>query len=140
MLIIANSNKVIYSVDGAGGILLLDEDEVDVVGFLQNPDYVYVYNSSMFDEENYTTLPNAAGPMASLDENTDSYKTTADDDDSYDIKRRPNLLNMKFIEQTQFQILVKQSVAIILLSSKDRGAFRFFPLLLILCSSSLLKI
>ena len=139
MLITASSNKHIYSVDGAGQTSLLDEDEVDVVGFLQNPDDVYVYDSGMFDEEDDTTLPNAAGPMASLDEDTDSYKTTADDDGD-DIKGRSNLLNMKYIEQTQLQILVKQSIAIILISAKDRGAFRFFHLLLILCSSSLLKI
>ena len=136
MLITASSNKHIYSVDGAGQTSLLDEDEVDVVGFLQNPDDVY--DSGMFDEEDDATLPNAAGSIASLDENTDSYKTTADD--GYGIKRRQNLLNMKYTEQTQLQILVKQSVAIILISAKDRGAFRFFHLLLILCSSSLLKI
>ena len=95
MLITASSNKHIYSVDGAGQTSLLDEDEVDVVGFLQNPDDVYVYDSGMFDEEDDTTLPNAAGPIASLDENTDSYKTTADDDDDgYGIKQRPNLLKM----------------------------------------------
>ena len=91
------------------------------MGFLQNPDDVYIYDSGMFDEEDDTTLPNAVGPMASLDEDTDSYKTTADDDDGYGIKGRPNLLNMKYTEQTQFQILVKQSVAIILISVKNRG-------------------
>ena len=94
MLITASSNKHIYSVDGAGQTSLLDEDEVDVVGFLQNPDDVYVYDSGMFDEEDDTTLPNAAGPMASLDEDTDSYKTTVNDDDGDDIKRRQNLLKM----------------------------------------------
>ena len=135
MLITASSSKDIYSIEGAGGILLLDEDEVDVVGFLQNPDYVRVYDSGMFDEEDDTTLPNVAGPMASLDKNTNSYKTTADDDNGDVIKRRQNLLNMKSIEQTQFQILVKQSAAITLLSPKDRDIFRYFPLLLILCST-----
>ena len=104
-------------------VIAMQQDEVDVVGFLQNPDYVRVYDSGMFDEEDDTTLPNAAGPMALLDENTDSYKTTADDDDGDVIKRRQNLLNMKSIEQTQFQILVKQSVAIIILSPKDRDIF-----------------
>ena len=121
-------------------VIAMQQDEVDVVGFLQNPDYVRVYDSGMFDEEDDTTLPKVAGPMALLDENTDSYKTTADDDDGDVIKRRQNLLNMKSIEQTQFQILVKQSAAIILLSPKDRDIFRYFPLLLILCSGSLLKI
>ena len=76
---------------------MLDEDEVDVVGFLQNPDDVYIYDSGMFDEEDDTTLPNAVGPMASLDKNTNSYKTTADDDDGYGIKRRPNLLKTVLI-------------------------------------------
>ena len=94
MLITASPNKHIYSVDGAGGILLLDEDEVDVVGFLQNPDDAHVFDFGMFDEENYTILLNAVGPMASLDEDTDSYKTIADDDDGYGIKRRQNLVKM----------------------------------------------
>ena len=77
MLITTCSSRDSYFVKGADGILLLDDDEVEAVGFLQNPDDVHVYDSDvslmngMSDEEDDVTLPNAAGPMESLDKNTD---------------------------------------------------------------------
>ena len=71
MLITTCSSRDSYFVKGADGILLLDDDEVEAMGFLQNPDDVHVCDSGMSDEEDDITLPNAAGPMESLDKNTD---------------------------------------------------------------------